>query len=95
MARRQQKKRRDRLFKACPFCYWCGCPVNKIKNHNYLPNSATLDHLYGRLDSRRHDPSIKNKTVLSCLSCNNRRGRIDELRAGSEKLRKQSQKHKD
>lgn len=76
---RSQKRRRNKLFIKHPFCHWCGCKL--VKSTQDSPNAVTLDHVYGRLDSRRSDPNYDNKTVLACKLCNSKRGRLDELRA--------------
>lgn len=63
-----------------PHCYWCGVEtINPIGPQNGVltADSATIDHIYSRLDPRRREPHHygETRTVLSCYACNHERGR--------------------
>lgn len=67
------------------------------KGNTCPDNMVTIDHIHGKLDpNRKFDPRGKGKnpsSVLSCLKCNNDRGRADELGLGIEELRRRSHRH--
>lgn len=93
-ANKQQKRRRNRLFREHPFCHFCDCRLVLIKDPKvkYWPdNSATIEHRKTRLDpTRGTDRSPENLTVLACRKCNQDRGRAAEIVAGIEELRRRS-----
>ena len=71
-------RRRDRLFKIHPYCYWCGCKLLKCcKQNRKKPDVATIDHLRSKLDPSRQiiDNSQNPRTVLSCNKCNQERAK--------------------
>lgn len=95
--KRHLQRRRNRLFKEHPFCYWCGVGVILVSGPKikfYPNNTATIDHIYGKLDPRRNFDSRGRRknpsSVLSCLRCNQNRGREDELRVGIEEIRRRA-----
>lgn len=57
----KSQKKRERLIKKDPHCYYCGCEVT-------LDNS-TLDHLIPRSKGGKGG----NNLVLSCYSCNHKK----------------------
>ncbi len=74
----QLKRRRERLFKKHPFCYWCNCElIESTKKNRRKHNVATIDHLRSRLDPSRQIPNYDSniRTVLSCRRCNNERAK--------------------
>lgn len=92
MSTSAQKKRRDRLFKECSYCYWCGVllshpseylitiegdPKNLKRIRHAKYHMATLDHL-----DPKHDPHRGKhggsvpRTVLACTECNNYRNML-------------------
>lgn len=74
-----KKRRRQEMWAKDPCCHWCGREtvlVHRIDGGLTLPNQATLEHLYDRLDPRRYEKGRKgNRYVLACYECNWRRGR--------------------
>ena len=78
------RERKLRLFESNPHCYYCGklttidIPKDGEKNPD---NMATIDHIYSKFDVRRYEPSYKDcsvKTVLSCRKCNDSRAHLEE-----------------
>lgn len=90
------KHRRNNLYKKNPNCHWCGVltilPEKlKGKGRYNIPIMATVDHIYSRNHPLRNTPQLnpyEERTVLSCLKCNNERGEIKiEI---YEKIKKQN-----
>lgn len=85
------KSRKIRLFHRNPRCYYCGVIVrivNVPKGKRIPDDMATLEHLYSRLDYRRHDKNDgkTERTVLSCHKCNQERAKEqDQLLTIEEK----------
>jgi hypothetical protein len=89
------RKRREKLWIECGGrCCYCDCqtilPEHTVKKP--LPNMATLDHLRTRLHidydeygaplpGTRQEPNYNSeeRTKLSCWTCNNIRGKFDQL----------------
>lgn len=72
---------RQRLFRADPHCFWCGC-LTRLGAING-PRQATIDHLYSRLHPKRLDRHREQKGVLhvlACSACNNERGVCEQQR---------------
>lgn len=66
---------RQRLFRADPHCFWCGC-LTRMGAING-PTQTTVDHLYSRLHPERAERHREQKGVLhvlACAACNNERG---------------------
>jgi 5-methylcytosine-specific restriction endonuclease McrA len=92
---KRYKRRRDRLVKEYPFCYWCGKPVKlypPLKPHQKPPlDQATIDHLRTRYNPDRQIPSPdKEQTVLSCWECNHKRGSEDTQNTPIDELHRRS-----
>lgn len=73
-------KRRLRMFKRNPHCFWCGVEVVLFGGG---PNLATIDHLYSRLHPLRASKHASGHDranvlhVLACTACNSERGTCD------------------
>lgn len=66
------KRKRRRLLREDPHCYWCGTKVRyfRLPSHETMPDDfATLNKIEG----------ITGIWVLSCNRCSFRRGRAKEL----------------
>lgn len=86
-------RRRRRLWEEQDgLCYYCKCPtklpevIEGAERGIRVPDMATLDHVYPRGTAMRARGS-RDRIVLACWECNNRRGRehsrrVDEHRAG-------------
>lgn len=82
------RKQRVRLFEEQGGkCWWCDCPMMELGEsvvghwRNPPANMATLDHVYGKFDRRRHEPHRgERRKVVACYACNQRRR--DEPRLG-------------
>lgn len=68
-----------------PYCYWCNTltilnPKGVELDTRKVPNLATLDHLYSKLNPYRTIPCRNNeiRIVLACYKCNNKRSQIEE-----------------
>ncbi|TES92935.1 MAG: hypothetical protein E3J87_03475 [Candidatus Cloacimonadota bacterium] len=79
MSTRSKQRRLRNLLKLNPHCFWCDCPVilgtrNRYrKDHNpNPPNMATLDHVVSR-NNKNWKKGMRNRIVLSCTECNNKR----------------------
>lgn len=105
MPKMNLKKIRDRLWKACPFCVYCGMitilPQNIVKGRDkfgklryYPDNMTTIDHLRSRYDPKRqiHDRN-ERRYILSCLKCNNERGKEETKKIKIKKLWKLSKRY--
>ena len=83
---------RERLWLKDSHCYWCRRPTRLVipANHETTPDdTATVDHLYSKLDERRQERDLgiirRNKRgelqvirkVIACYACNQARGRIE------------------
>jgi hypothetical protein len=78
MKHANKKKRRLELFEKDPHCHWCGREVvlvHQMRGGATLPNQATLEHLFDRLNPLRFDIRYAGERyVLACYECNWRRG---------------------
>ena len=89
-------RRRERLFKEHPYCYWCNCKLVKCcKKNRKRPNIATIDHLRSRLDPSRQmkDYSQNPRTVLSCSKCNENRAKEEVKNLSKEDLWARSKRY--
>jgi hypothetical protein len=74
-----------RWIKQDGLCWWCGDPTILYGDRGYYkPNgragrlsakAATLDHLFSRLHPLRDKPTIGQKYVMACNSCNSKRSK--------------------
>lgn len=58
-------------------CYYCNCLtfLQESGSDGYQTDkSATIEHIYSRVDIRRF---LKSKLVLSCFKCNNGKNEVD------------------
>lgn len=76
----KQTGKRARLYRQDPHCYWCG--ILTVLDTGFQPHSATIDHLYSRVHPNRNAPRGNDRSellhVLSCLQCNQERGKADQ-----------------
>ena len=80
-----QKKRRDRLFKRRPYCFFCGVQLTHPKTINRgagttksnYDNMATIEHLDSNLSPLRGAFSGVARTVLCCYKCNQERNEVE------------------
>lgn len=74
--RRGSYGRRNILFRASPLCHWCGVLTRQPHHPNGIldDDSATLDHIAGRLECESADQyhALTNQ-VLACHLCNRTR----------------------
>lgn len=78
--RQRALRMRQQLFRAHPYCFWCGREV-KIGASHSQPEGATVDHLYSRLHPERksrHEQKGAVLHVLACYSCNHERGLCEQ-----------------
>ena len=100
MSGKSKQARLKNLLKLNPHCFWCGCLVTLENRHGrhkkHPPHMATLDHIISR-NNKNWKKGTRNRIVLSCTECNNKRQAeetkelpIEELwrRSGSYPLRK-------
>ncbi len=78
------RSRKLRLFKRDPHCYYCGVEVREIvvpRGKKIPDDMATVEHLYSKLDYRRHDPNDgkEERTVLACYKCNSEKGKEQDV----------------
>lgn len=63
-------------------CHWCGITCTNPKAGGApvpaTPDQATLDHIRTRAEGGQHD---MENLVLACRRCNEKRGKLAELRA--------------
>lgn len=63
-------------------CYWCLCPVDfysHVPGQPTRPDAATVDHVYPSWHPKRkmfNGKGMPAPFVISCHSCNNKRGGI-------------------
>ena len=91
----RNRKRKLKLWRENPYCYWCGTDVivHEHNQHESLQNdTATLEHLRSRLTSDRleENDGITERTVLSCYKCNYERGVQEEKDLGIDELHNRS-----
>jgi len=83
-----------KLWVKDPHCHYCG--IETILSHDmpqgvsYLPNMATIDHVYSRLNPLRQ--TQRQKLVLSCNLCNNYRARLEEDKLSVEEKKARSKR---
>lgn len=73
------KKRKLKLFKKSPYCYYCGrlTRIIEIPQGKLVPKDlATIDHLRSKLNSERLEKGDgrTERTVLACWECNHTSG---------------------
>ena len=82
-------RRRLRLWKDNPHCYWCGIETVLADGERPLPpDAATLDHIRSRFVPERAQKDGKWRQgiiVLACNECNHERGRMEQLFLAMEK----------
>ena len=80
------------MWKENPHCHWCGKPTTLTGSteQKITPETATLDHLYSRLDPRRREVnrSMEKRRLLACYECNQRRCRESVAESNAEKERR-------
>ena len=77
--KRWMTKHKRQLHERYPYCHWCAKRVylaDASMQGKCRPDTATLDHMYSRLDPRR-DGHRDRSVVLACYECNQRRGKKD------------------
>lgn len=67
--RKPEPRMRLRLFRANPFCFWCGCGVVLEVDQPSRPDLATVDHLYSRWHPDRELNYQRQRGVLHVLAC--------------------------
>jgi len=77
------RRKRNKLFKNDPNCYWCGkLTVNRDRkleeSSSTKDNDATVDHLYSKFQPERYRDGYKGIVVLACGKCNHERGIEEE-----------------
>lgn len=76
MATKSKQRRLINLFKANPHCFWCSCLVMLENRHErykkHPPHMATLDHIISH-NNKNWEKGMRNRIVLSCTECNNKR----------------------
>lgn len=69
--------KRVRMFARDPYCFWCGRVTILHTSEISDPRLATIDHLYSRLNPKRHQPRGNDRSellhVLACRQCNHER----------------------
>lgn len=85
MSSKSRRARLRNLLKLDPHCFWCGCLVilgtrnRNGKDHvTCSPHMATLDHITSR-NNKNWKKGMRNRIVLSCTECNNKR-QIEETK---------------
>lgn len=76
---------RKKMMEEHPHCYWCGVEVVDRHGEGQVyrkgdvihDDTATVDHVWGRLDPRRKR-GIWTPQVLSCFRCNQSRSHYDQ-----------------
>ena len=86
------KKQLLKMWNEDPHCHWCG-RLTTLKGRNepkLLPETATLDHLYSRLDPRRKavNRTMEKRRLLACYGCNQRRSHEETTASNAEKERR-------
>ena len=76
MSSKSKRARLRNLLKLNPHCFWCGCLVT-LENRNsrrtkFPPHMATLDHIISH-NNKKWKKGMRNRIVLSCTECNNKR----------------------
>lgn len=66
---------RARLWHKDPHCHWCKTLTVLTTGKLQQANSATIDHLYSKLNPKRRTPCAPGEVrrVLACYTCNQRR----------------------
>lgn len=100
--KRQERRRRFKVRlwqEQNGLCYWCDSPMDLVfdppKSKTPMDgNLATFDHLDDKFSPERgkHDGEIR--TMLACLSCNNKRGAISQAAQPIEELWKRAGRHR-
>lgn len=76
----QNKKVRDHLMRGInDRCCWCDKEIFKPISGQSIPNhnTATVDHIYSRLDIRRNIVKEAQNVVIACYECNNKREKAE------------------
>ena len=93
MSSKSKHRRLENLLKLNPHCFWCGCLLtleNRNKKYAKLPpNGATLDHVISR-NNKNWKKGARNRLVLSCSECNNKRQAEETKRLPIEELWRRS-----
>jgi len=86
------KKQLLQMWSENPHCHWCGRTTTLDgRNENKLTaETATLDHLYSRLDPRRKEinKTMEKRRLLACYECNQRRCHEAVAASNAEKERR-------
>jgi hypothetical protein len=86
------KKQLLKMWNENPHCHWCGRMTTlEGRDENKLnPETATLDHLYSRLDPRRKEVNrtMEKRRLLACYECNQRRCHEEITASNTEKERR-------
>ncbi len=79
----KKKAKRDKLFKEQHGkCYYCQCEMIKVDNKHFgrnPPNLATFEHLDGKFSKERGARQGERRVVLACHTCNQCKGREQEV----------------
>src|SRR5688572_27785009 len=87
------RKQLLQMWNENPHCHWCGkfTTLEGRTENKLTSETATLDHLYSRLDPRRKEinRTMEKRRLLACYECNQRRCReeMDAVKAEREKRR--------
>jgi hypothetical protein len=87
------RKQLLKMWNENPHCHWCGklTTIDGRKENKQTAETATLDHLYSRLDPRRREVNrtMEKRRLLACYECNQRRCReeMNAVRAERERRR--------
>lgn len=79
----KKRAKRDRLFSEQEGkCFYCKCQMIKVDGKHFgtnPPNLATFEHLDGRFSKERGLHQGERRVVLACHSCNQQKGREQEV----------------
>jgi hypothetical protein len=83
------KKQLLKMWNEDPHCHWCGrmTTLEGRDGNKLSAETATLDHLYSRLNSRRKtvNRTMEKRRLLACYECNQRRSHEETTASNAEK----------
>lgn len=82
------KRHLDSFFlKPIRRCRYCKEEVYRTTDgYSIEPSSATIDHVFSKLDIRRHLVPNNQNIVLCCHKCNDMRNELEKIKLSTEYL---------